>query len=247
MLTKKNPYLWSGLCLLIVGGTICLPSFFILHQVWLTALGICLLILSFILISLRKAAPKLPPDFCDLLLETGIDNMATLLEELGIKTKAIYLPSSLASQRPRAFIPLHSNGSRPEITKALPHRLIARYGNSPEDVGLLISTIGSTANSMLETRPGATSDELESALTSLFTGRLGVAEGTRVICFNGTIKVEIKKPRLDNGASWSHQCLGGPLASVVATIAAEAWNRPMTIKHEERTNGKYWVELEVIK
>jgi len=246
-MVNKNPYVWSGLSLLIAGVLISLPAYFIFHLIWLTALGICMLILSFILIALGKSIPRLPPEVCDLLLETGIDNIATLIEELGIKTKAIYLPSSLARDRPRAFIPLHSNGSKPEITKALPQRLIARYGASPEDIGLLISTIGSTATGMLESKPGATSAELESALTSLFSGRLGVADGTRVICYNGCIKVEINKPRLENGASWSHQCLGGPLASVVASIAAEAWDKPMTIKQEGQINGKYHVELEVIK
>jgi hypothetical protein len=244
-LTRKNPYTWAGLGLLIAGGLVSLPAYFIFNLIWLTALGICMLVLSFILIALGKAIPKLPPEICDLLLVTGIDNIATIIEELGIKTKAIYLPSSLASNRPRAFIPLHSNGSRPEITRVLPQRLIARYGANPEDIGLLISTIGSTATGLLESKPGATSDELESALTSLFTGKLGVADGTRVICHNGSIRVEINKPRLENGASWSHQCLGGPLASVVASIAAEAWDRPMTIKQEEQHNGKYYVELEV--
>lgn len=210
------------------------------------ALGICMLILSLIIIALGKAVPKLPPEVCGLLLETGIDNIATLIEEIGIKTKAIYLPSSLTSDRPRAFIPLHSNSSKPEITKALPQRLIARYGASPEDIGLLVSTIGSTATGMLESKPGATPDELESALTSLFSGRLGVADGTRVSCHNNHIKVEINKLRIENGASWSHQCLGGPLATVVASIAAEAWDKPVTIKQEEQLNGKYYVELEVI-
>ena len=206
-----------------------------------------MLILSFILIALGKTIPKLPPEVCSLLLETGIDNIATLIEELGIKSKAIYLPSSLASKYPRAFIPLHSNGSRPEITKVLPKRLIARYGSNPEDIGLLISTIGSTATSMLESKPGTTPDELESALTSLLAGRLGIADSTRVICNNNHIKVEIFKPRLENGASWSHQCLGGPLAAVVASVAAEAWDKPMTISQEVQVNGKYSVELEVAK
>jgi len=245
-LGNKNPYTWSGLSLLIAGVMISLPAYLVFHLIWLTALGICMLILSFILIALGRAIPKLPPEFCDLLLETGIENIATLIEELGIKTKAIYLPSSLASDRPRAFIPLHSNGLRPEITKALPQRLIARHGANPEDIGLLISTIGSSATRMLESKPGATSDELESALTSLLSGGLGIADGTRVICDNKCIKVEIDKPRLENGASWSHQCLGGPLASVVASIAAEAWDKPVTIQQEGLLNGKYCVELEVI-
>jgi hypothetical protein len=244
---NRNPYIWSGLGLLIAGGLISLPACFIFHLVWLTALGICTLILSFILIALGKAIPKLPPEVCRLLLETGLDNIATLIEELEIKTKAIYLPSSLASNRPRAFIPLHSNGTRPEITKALPQRLIVRYGAGPEDIGLLISTIGSTATGMLDSKPGASPAELESALTSLLTGRLGVADGTRVIYHNDRIRVEIDKPRIENGKSWSHQCLGGPLASLVASIAAEAWDKPITIKQEEHFNEKYSVELEVIR
>jgi len=246
-LLNRNAYTWTGLALLIAGVIVSLPAYFIFHIIWLTALGICMLILSLILIALGKAVPKLSPEVCELILETGIDNIATLIEELGIKTKAIYLPSSLASNRPRAFIPLHSNGEKPAITKALPQRLIARYGANPEDIGLLISTIGSTATGMLESKPGATSAELESALTSLLTGSLGVADGTKVICHNNHIKIEINKPRLENGTSWSHQCLGGPLASVVASIAAEAWDKPVTISQEEQHNGKYYVELEVIR
>ena len=109
-LLNRNPYTWTGLALLIAGVMVSLPAYFIFHVIWLTALGICMLILSLILIALGKAIPKLPPEVCGLILETGIDNIATLIEELGIKTKAIYLPSSLASDRPRAFIPLHSNG-----------------------------------------------------------------------------------------------------------------------------------------
>ena len=242
----KNSYIWSGLALLIAGILLSLPAFFIFNQVWLSATGLCMLIMSFILLALGRAVPDMPPEVCGLLLETGIDNIATLIEELGIKSKAIYLPSSLASDRPRAFIPLHANGSKPNITRALPQRLIARYGASPEDIGLLISTIGSNASGMLDSKPGATPAELESALTSLLTGKLGVADGTSIIYDNNLIKVEINKPRLENGASWSHQCLGGPLASVVASIAAEAWDRPITIKQEEQLNGKYYVELEVV-
>jgi hypothetical protein len=204
-----------------------------------------MLILAFILIALGKAIPKLPPEVCSLILETGIDNISSLIEELGITSKAIYLPSSLATKYPRAFIPLHSNGSRPEITRALPQRLIARYGNNPEDIGLLITTIGSTAAIMLEPRPGATAAELETALTTLLTGRLGIADGARVDCQNGHINIEISHPRLENGNTWSHRCLGEPMGVVVASVAAEAWDKPMTISHEERVNGTYRVELEV--
>lgn len=205
-----------------------------------------MLILSFILLALGRTIPKLPPEVCGLLLETSIDNMASIVEELGIRTKAVYLPSSLNGGRPQALIPLHSNPSLPPITESLPHRFITRYGTRPEDVGLLLSTVGSAAVAMLESRPGPISTELESALTSLFSGILGVAGRTTVANHENHIKVEIHNPRIEDKATWCHHCLGGPLASVVASVAAEAWDRPVTIKQEEHRKGKYSVELEVV-
>jgi hypothetical protein len=245
-LLRRNSYTWAGFGLLVAGVIIFCASFFIFHISWISALGICMLVLSLILLALRKAIPNISPEVCVLLLETGITNMATLIEELGIKSKAIYLPSSLSNKYPHAFIPLHSNGSTPRITRALPQRLIVRYGGNPEDVGLLFSTIGSAATDMLEITPGATSHELETALTSLFSGRLGIADGTRVNTRNKHIEIEINNPRLETDADLSHQCLGGPLAAIVASVAAESWDKPMQITREEQRKGKYYVELEVL-
>jgi len=245
-LLNKNPYTWTGLGLLVVGSLVSLSAYFILLLTWLTALGISMLILSFILLALGRTIPKLPPEVSALLFETGIDNIATIIEELGIKAKAIYLPSSLTGGRPQALIPLHSNPSLPPITKALPRRLIARYGPNPNDIGLLLSTAGTIAVSMLESRPGPTSAELESVLTSQFMGTLGVADKTTVTANKNHISVKIYNPRIENKTTWFHQCLGGPLASIVASVAAEAWNKPVTIKQEERSNGKYSIELEVL-
>lgn len=244
-LLNKNAYTWAGLGLLIAGVLISLIAYFILALVWLTALGICLLILSFVLLTLGRTIPKLPPEVCRLLLETGLDNMATIVEELGIRSKAIYLPSSLTGGRPQALIPLHSNSSPPSLSQSIPRRLIVRYGSGPEDIGLLLSTIGTTAFTLLETKPGSTSSELESALTWLFTGILDVADKTRVKQENNHIKVEIDNHRLENQANWSHQCLGGPLASVVASVTAEAWNKPVMITQEKAHKGKYTIELEL--
>jgi hypothetical protein len=245
-LSNKNPYIWSGLSLLISGILISLPAYFIFHIIWLTAMGLCMLILAFILIALGRAIPRLTPEVCTLLLETGIENIAALTEELGISTKAIYLPSSLAGGKPRALIPLHTNSSHPEIKKTLPRRLITRYGRKPEEIGLLISTIGSTAASMLESKPDASPEGLEAALNSLLTGKLGMADGARAIPHEKYVTVEINKPHLEKDVTWSHHCLGGPLASVTASIAAEAWDRPVIINQEEQLSRKYRIELEVV-
>ena len=243
---NKNPYTWAGLGLLVAGSLVSLSSYFIFVLTWLTALGISMLILSFILLALGRTIPKLSPEVSTLLFETGIDNIATIVEELGIRAKAIYLPSSLTNGRSQALIPLHSNPSLPTITKALPQRLIVRYGANPDDVGLLLSTTGTTAVGMLESRPAPTSAELESALTSLFRGILDVADGIRVITHENHISAEIFNPRIENKTTRTHQCLGGPLASIVASVAAEAWNRPVTISQEEHHKGKCSIELEVL-
>lgn len=206
-----------------------------------------MLILSFVFLALGRTIPKLPPELCSLLLETGIDNIATIVEELGIRTKAIYLPSSLTSGRPQALVPLISKPSSPPINKAFPQRLIVRYATGPDDFGLLLSTLGSTAVGLLESRPSPNADDLESALTSLFSGILGVADRTRVIIHENQITVEIHNPRIESKETWSNQCLGGPLASVVASVAAEAWDQPVTIKQEEQIGDKYSVILEVIR
>jgi hypothetical protein len=245
-LPNKNPYTWAGLGLLVTGSLIALSAYFIFLVTWLTALGISMLILSFIFLALGRTIPKISPEVSTLLLETGIDNIATIVEELGVSAKAVYLPSSLANGRPQALIPLHSNPSLPVITKNLSRRLIVRYEAGPDDVGLLLSTPGTTAVGMLGLRPGPTSEELESALTSLFVGILGVASGTRVVTTKNHITVEIYNPRIENKTTWSHQCLGGPLASITASVAAEAWDRPVTIKQEEHRRGRCSIELEVL-
>ena len=243
---NTNPYIWVGVSLLISGGLLLASSYFIFLITWLTALGLAMLILSFILLALGRTIPRLPPEFGSLLVETGTDNIAAIIEELGIRGKAIYLPSSLAGGRPQALIPLNSNSSSPLIKKTLPRRFIVRYGNGSEDAGLLVTTTGTVAVKMLDPMPGPNSAELESALSSLLMGTLGVAGGASVSGNEDQIRVEIRNPYTSGKTTLAHQTLGGPLASVVAAVAAEAWDRPVTITGEGNKAGKYLVELKVL-
>ena len=243
---NRNLYTWTGLALLITGILVALSSHFILLVTWLTALGVAMIILALILLALGSTIPKLPPEFSALLLETGIDNIDAMVEELGVRSRGIYLPSSLTGGRPQALIPLHDDAASSPTIEALPQRLIVRYGANPDDIGLLFTTPGSVAVSMLESTPGPTATELESALTSLLTGKLGIADGTKVFCNENHIRAEISNPSIENKTDWSHQCLGGPLASIVASVVAEAWNRPVTIKQEEQNRKHYSIDLEVL-
>ena len=244
---NKNPYSRAGLGLLIAGVVIALPAYFLLALTWLTALAISMVIMSFILLALGKTIPRLSPEVCNLVLETGIDNMSAIIEELGIRNKAVYLPSSLTGDRPQALIPLNSGQPLPPISKVLNQRLIVKYAAGPDDFGLLLSTIGSIAAGLLESAPSPDADELESAMNSLLTGILGMADGTSAAVQDGQVTIVIRNPRVENTSTWSNRCLGSPLASIAASITAEAWGKPVTIKQEEPMGNTYSVILEVLK
>jgi len=242
----RNPYIWTGLSFIILGAVAILASLFLFSFTWLMAMGIAVLILSFILLALGRTIPKLSPEASLLFLETGIDNLATVLEELGVKSKAVYLPSSMTGGKLKALVPLNSNNSPLKIDKALPQRLIVKYSNGTEDVGLLVTTVGNAAIRMLEAKPGPSAGEVESALTYLFMGVLGVAGRTTVVVMEHSIWVEILNPATENGETRASQSLGSPLASIAASVAAEAWGRPFIITHEERNRRKHFVELKVV-
>ena len=42
---SRNPYIWAGLGLLVVGSLVCLSAYLIFGLIWLTALGISMLII----------------------------------------------------------------------------------------------------------------------------------------------------------------------------------------------------------
>jgi hypothetical protein len=102
----SNPYriLGLGLCL---AGTIFAPiSYFIINSVPLTAVGVSAIMIGFICIALANTRPYISPEACQLILKTGMENTAALLEELGLRSKAIYLPSTMRDGNLQALIPL---------------------------------------------------------------------------------------------------------------------------------------------
>lgn len=245
-LLNRNLYTWSGLGLLVAGGLAFLGGYFLLQQVWLQTIGMAMIILGLICVVLGRTIPRISPEISRLLLQTGSENLTRMIEELGVRSGCVYLPSSLTQGKPQALIPLHTNPALPHITEPLPRRLIVRYGSRPDDVGLVVSTLGSAAISLLDSIPGNTPAEIESALTRLLSGTLGIAGGTRVVSHENHIEIEIRNPRFQDDGDWCQQCLGGPMSSVAATIVAEAWDKPVIIKHEERYPDKCRIELEVL-
>ena len=134
-----------------------------------------------------------------ILLETGMENIASLLEELGLSSKAIYIPSSMRTGNAQALIPLKGNINVNRIKGKIPHRLIVRYGDDPDDMAIAVTAPGSTSLDKLEIKPGPTSTELEQAITYVLTGLLDLANSVVVQLDKTHLTAIVKGPRFQFG------------------------------------------------
>jgi hypothetical protein len=168
------------------------------------------------------------------------------VEELGLKSKAIYLPSSMTSGKPQALIPIYSNPHPPKLGNiVLPKRLIVKHGSNPDDMGLLVTTPGSAVAGIVTTKSGATEEDLETALTLVLVSKISLADGAKAVMDEEKIRVEISNPRLEYRKMWVYESLGSPIASIVASVVAEVLNKPVTVDNEQHSKGKSVIELKL--
>ena len=233
-----------GLCL---AGAIFAPiSYFIINSVPLTAVGISTVVIGFVCIALANTRPYISPEACELILKTGMENTAALLEELGLRSKAIYLPSTMRDGHPQALVPLVEDREIRLVKEKVPGRLIVRYGVNPDDMAIAVTTPGSINIDMLETKPGPTADEIRAAATYILTGLLDLANSVTVDMTDAQVNVEVSGPRLHYEDIWFYRCLGSPVASIVAAISSEALDKPVRIREESYSKGRSRIILEVL-
>ena len=242
----RNPYLLLGVGLLLAGIPFALVAYFLLDSVQLTALGLAMAILGAVSFALGQALPAISPEVALVLLEAGWKNIASLVEELGIRTQAIYLPSLLSGGSPQAIIPLQVNPSLHGISRNLPRRLIVKYGPGAEDMGILVSTPGSVAIRLGDGNLGPQAIEMQAALSAALVGALDVADSITVEAEEKSVRVRIARPRLDSNGGLVVETLGTYLASIVACFVAEALNQPVRITDEHEEGKEHVVELEVL-
>lgn len=247
MRRNKSIYLLLGIGLLVGGIGLTSTAYLLLLDTPLTAMGISMIILGAVCLALGKSLPAVSPETSVTFLETGMANIAALVEEVGLRAKAIYLPSSLTgSGQPQALIPLHANPELPRIDRALPHRMIVKFGSRPEDVGILVTTPGSLSATKLEGVASATSEGLEASLHYILIGLLNLASGVRVISMNDSdIEVEVSHPYQESRNIQVYEWLGTPITSIVASIAAEVVNKPLIIQQEVEEKNKSRITLEI--
>ncbi len=233
-----NPYRLLGLVLAVSGAILSPLLYFVVGSVPLTVVSISAIMLGVTCIGLANARPYISPEACQMLLKTGMENTAALIEELGLRNKAIYLPSSLAEGHLRALIPVADSGHVESIKRKLPGRLIVRYGPNPNDMAIAVATPGSITLEMLESKPRPTADAMESAMSYILAGVLDIAHSVSVNIVDSRVTVEVGGPKIYYEQVWYYGCLGSPIASIAAAIASEALGKPVRISEETFVKGK---------
>jgi hypothetical protein len=243
----QNSYRLLGFGLAIGGAIFAPVAYFILESGPITAVALSAIMIGFTSIALSVSRPQISPEASQLILETGMENVASLIEELGLENRAIYLPSSLRSGHAQALIPLGNNFEVGRLKGKIPKRLIVRYGDAPSDIAIAVTAPGSTSFSILDIKPGQTSEEIETAINYVLTGLLDLAGSASVVMENDELKVEVSGPGLHYENVWYYRCMGSPVASIVATLSAEGLGKPVRIKKESYNNKKSSILLEVLQ
>ncbi|HSV48843.1 MAG TPA: hypothetical protein VLH35_00880 [Candidatus Acidoferrales bacterium] len=240
----ENNYRTLSTCLAIAGVCLSVLSYFVLTSTPLTALGLSAVMVGAVAFAVSRGQPKISAEASAILLQSGVENISALVEEIGLKSKAIYLPSSMSGGKPKALIPMDKNFSFDK--KILPNRLIVRYGAKPEAMGLLLVTPGSAIGGLVEAKVDCSAGDLESSISSVLLGTVNLADGVRATMDGDKIVVEVVNPRLEEGKMWIYDSIGSPIASMVASIAAQVLDKPVSIAGEQQSRGKCIVELKVV-
>lgn len=236
----RGPYTLLGLGMIVGGGLFALVVWYFTGYMPLVALGLSGVILGGVSLALGQSLPRISPDASLILLEAGIDNISALVEELGLRARAMYLPTSVTGGRARALIPMHGNHGPPVVQRQLEQRLIVHFGPGSDDYGVLVATPGSTALNLTDIPEDGSSGELESALSALLVGALDLVEAVQVSSTTEGFDVEVRRPAIPPRAHPVYSVLGSPVASIVATVVAESVNRPVSVI-SERPRGRWHV------
>ena len=247
MRNQGHAYKLTGLALISSGIILSTLAFFMLTSIPLTALGLSTIILGSVMLAVSATLPRIPAEASRLMLESGIRNASALIEELGLRSKAIYLPSRLTGGKPLALIPLASNPETPRIAKPISKRLIVQFGLDPENIGLLMETPGTLAAEMFEKPSEKSAGALETAISTLLVNVLGVVDSVRISIEDERLAVELLNPKVDfEEEAMALKVLGSPLASTVASLIAESLDKPVIVDSEENTGKALLIRLQVV-
>ena len=231
---NKKRYTELGSVLMVAGGGVLGASLMLLRSYAGASTGIALLVVGLVIAVLGLSAKTMSPELSELLARTGYENLARLLEELGLRTRAVYLPSAMCGGRVRALIPVSADGDVGSIRHRIEDRLIVEYGEEPDQIGLLVATPGSVAVESMSLGPGVTIDDLTVELTRLAVSSLRIATGVVLHELGSRVEVHFSDESVPTGwrSSATEDCIGSLSASIAAALLAQARGCGVTIESE---------------
>jgi len=187
----------------------------------------------------RTVSPRLVSASC----LSSLVNLNSLLEELGVDSKAVYLPTKEESHQPRVFLPLlRDPDSSRMFFKSLENKgLFVVDSQDPHQSGLLLIPPGSSLATLMEQESGidfhnVRLDKLEDALKIGLLEALEIAEDIRVIFADESVRVEVGplvSEELYHVQSKiaSNLCsqVGCPLTSAIICAVTKAAKKPVSI------------------
>ena len=241
----RGNYFFLGIALIFGGCLFALVSWLLLTYMPLSALGVSAAILGSVSLVLGRSLPRISPDTSLMLMKVGFDNIQSLVEELGLRSKAVYLPTTLTQGEPRALIPLLGNPTPPAIQRHLERRLIVRFGSGKEHYGVLLATPGSSALGLAEIPEEESPNKLLETLSTLLIGTLDIVDAVQVSSAAGHVIVQVRRPTLSSGTHPAYELLGSPVASIVAAVVAESFGRPVSVTSEMPRGRWHVIEVEL--
>ena len=242
----NNPYRLLGIGLITAGVVFAPVAYFVINSIPLTAIALSSMMIGFTSFALATTRPQISPEASRMMFETGMANIASLLKEFGLNSKAIYLPSAMRTGDAQVLIPLSGDIDAKKIRGKIPGRLIVRYGDNPNDIAIAVTAPGATVLNKLEIKPGPTSSEIEQAITYVLTGLLDIANSVSVHLSEKQLHIEVTGSKLHYENVCYYRCAGSPMASIVATIACDGLGKPIRIKEESYHKRVSTIQLEVL-
>ena len=257
---RTTLYRRLGIAFILFGLSLSTASFLVQATLF-AGLGLSSFLVGLLLVYVpteRTVSPELANAIC----LSSLINLNSLLEELGVDSKAVYLPTSKGAHQPCAFLPLMRNLDSPYVlTKKLDDSgIFVVNGQGPYQSGLALVPPGSSLATLIEQESkidfyNVRLDELENALRTGLVEALEIAEDVRVMFVNRSVRVEIGplisedlcKTQSEVARSLCNQ-VGCPLCSAVICAVTKAAKRPASvIKISPLRGNKTSIELRLLE
>jgi len=230
-----------GIAFLLFGLCLSMVSFLIQASLF-SGLGLATFLIGLLLIYVpteKTVSPQLVNASC----LSSLVNLNSLLEELGVDSKAIYLPTEKETHQPCAFLPLARSLdlSSMFLRRLRDGRLFVVNGQDPRQSGLALVPPGSSLATLIEQETGidfhnVRLDELETALRTGLVEALEIAEDVRVMFMNRSVRVEvgqlISEELCEVQSKVAHSLysqVGCPISSAVICAITKAAKMPVSV------------------